>query len=330
MQRVEVAGAGVVLADWAALARDPALAARFEHLVIVDPAPFVYLEELCGGGAGYLHRVDGPREAEFALRVHCDDWPSRASLAALPGPCANGAGRGLLAGDLARAVLCGEAQPSARHPSRRPSARVLAELGLVRWEPADAARALRVVSSEGTDLERSAAFVAYRDRYEEEAIPEASEDRHRAEHLDPNGGASGPRRPARAHEGGRRRPRAGGADQRGHRNLTATRRALLGDLFAVIGEHSANGGDGGLDRSAIEHAFSFSCERHADQQRKSGEDFITHPVEVAKICAGLRLDTETLCAALLHDTVEDTSASLEEVESCSATRWPGSSTASPS
>jgi len=97
------------------------------------------------------------------------------------------------------------------------------------------------------------------------------------------------------------------------RSLTANERALLGDLFAVIGEHSANGGDGGLDRSAIEHAFSFSCQRHADQQRKSGEDFITHPVEVAKICAGLRLDTETLCAALLHDTVEDTSASLEEV-----------------
>jgi GTP diphosphokinase / guanosine-3',5'-bis(diphosphate) 3'-diphosphatase len=45
----------------------------------------------------------------------------------------------------------------------------------------------------------------------------------------------------------------------------------------------------------------------------SGEDYITHPVGVAKICAGMRLDTETLCAALLHDTVEDTSASLEEV-----------------
>ena len=52
---------------------------------------------------------------------------------------------------------------------------------------------------------------------------------------------------------------------------------------------------------------------HADQRRRSGEDFIIHPVGVAKICAGMRLDTETLCAALLHDTVEDTSASLEEV-----------------
>ena len=96
------------------------------------------------------------------------------------------------------------------------------------------------------------------------------------------------------------------------KNLDAEERALLGDLFAVIGEHTANGHEE-IDRDAIERAFAFACERHADQKRKSGEDFITHPVEVAKICAGLRLDTETLCAALLHDTVEDTSASLDEV-----------------
>ena len=57
----------------------------------------------------------------------------------------------------------------------------------------------------------------------------------------------------------------------------------------------------------------FACEHHAAQRRKSGEDFIVHPVGVARICAGMRLDTETLCAALLHDTVEDTSASIEEV-----------------
>src|SRR6266481_5117070 len=60
-------------------------------------------------------------------------------------------------------------------------------------------------------------------------------------------------------------------------------------------------------------AFVFACEHHAAQRRKSGEDFIVHPVGVARICASMRLDTETLCAALLHDTVEDTSASIEEV-----------------
>jgi GTP pyrophosphokinase len=81
----------------------------------------------------------------------------------------------------------------------------------------------------------------------------------------------------------------------------------------VIAEHSVDGARD-VDAVEVERAFTFACQRHADQQRRTGEDFITHPVEVAKICAGLRLDTETLCAALLHDTVEDTSASLDQVE----------------
>src|SRR4029434_2496358 len=68
-----------------------------------------------------------------------------------------------------------------------------------------------------------------------------------------------------------------------------------------------------VERNRVGEAFLFACERHADQRRQSGEDFIVHPVGVAKICAGMRLDTSTLCAALLHDTVEDTSASLPEV-----------------
>ncbi|HYY06371.1 MAG TPA: bifunctional (p)ppGpp synthetase/guanosine-3',5'-bis(diphosphate) 3'-pyrophosphohydrolase, partial [Candidatus Limnocylindria bacterium] len=80
----------------------------------------------------------------------------------------------------------------------------------------------------------------------------------------------------------------------------------------MVSEHS-DGARLQVDEETVERAFAFACERHRDQQRRSGEDFITHPVEVAKICAGLRLDTETLGAALLHDTVEDTSASLAEV-----------------
>ncbi|MCO5326948.1 MAG: bifunctional (p)ppGpp synthetase/guanosine-3',5'-bis(diphosphate) 3'-pyrophosphohydrolase [Solirubrobacterales bacterium] len=78
-----------------------------------------------------------------------------------------------------------------------------------------------------------------------------------------------------------------------------------------MAEHEGEGTT--VDRREVERAFAFACERHADQRRRSGEEFVSHPVEVAKICAGLRLDTETLCAALLHDTVEDTSASLEDV-----------------
>ncbi|HZG50157.1 MAG TPA: bifunctional (p)ppGpp synthetase/guanosine-3',5'-bis(diphosphate) 3'-pyrophosphohydrolase, partial [Thermoleophilaceae bacterium] len=94
--------------------------------------------------------------------------------------------------------------------------------------------------------------------------------------------------------------------------LTDAERVLLGDLFAVVEEHADEAAEE-IDRKLVERAFEFSCERHADQRRASGEDFIVHPIGVAKICAGMRLDTATLCAALLHDTVEDTSASLDEV-----------------
>jgi guanosine-3',5'-bis(diphosphate) 3'-pyrophosphohydrolase len=96
------------------------------------------------------------------------------------------------------------------------------------------------------------------------------------------------------------------------KDLTESEQRLLGDLFAIVEEHAH---DAALivDKARVRDAFLFACEHHADQRRKSGEDFITHPVGVAKICAGMRLDTETLVAALLHDTVEDTTASLDEV-----------------
>jgi GTP pyrophosphokinase len=94
--------------------------------------------------------------------------------------------------------------------------------------------------------------------------------------------------------------------------LNEFERRLLGDLFAIVSEHAADT-TVQIDRTRVEEAFVFACEHHAAQRRKSGEDFIVHPVGVARICAGMRLDTETLCAALLHDTVEDTSASIDEV-----------------
>lgn len=68
------------------------------------------------------------------------------------------------------------------------------------------------------------------------------------------------------------------------------------------------------DQATLRKAFDFAGKAHADQERKSGEPFIAHPVEVALILADLRMDVETVCAALLHDTVEDSDVSLEEVE----------------
>ncbi|HLB21899.1 MAG TPA: bifunctional (p)ppGpp synthetase/guanosine-3',5'-bis(diphosphate) 3'-pyrophosphohydrolase [Solirubrobacteraceae bacterium] len=95
-------------------------------------------------------------------------------------------------------------------------------------------------------------------------------------------------------------------------DLSEPERRLLADLFAIVSEHAADSAVE-IDRTRVQDAFVFACEHHAAQRRKSGEDFIVHPVGVARICAGMRLDTETLCAALLHDTVEDTSASIAEV-----------------
>lgn len=71
-----------------------------------------------------------------------------------------------------------------------------------------------------------------------------------------------------------------------------------------------------LDRdelALLEKAFRFAEEMHAGQKRKSGEAFVIHPVEVAIILADLHMDVETLIAALLHDTVEDTVATKQQV-----------------
>ncbi len=126
-------------------------------------------------------------------------------------------------------------------------------------------------------------------------------------------GAAGDLPPdAHVRVGVRERPSAAAVAADVSLDLLPHEQELLADLFAVISEHSDDA-IRPVDLERVGQAFAFACERHADQRRKSGEQFITHPVGVAKICAGMRLDTETICAALLHDTVEDTSASLDDV-----------------
>ena len=68
------------------------------------------------------------------------------------------------------------------------------------------------------------------------------------------------------------------------------------------------------EEAKLEKAFRFAANAHEGACRKSGEPFIAHPVEVAIILADLRMDVETLCAALLHDTVEDTDVTSQLVE----------------
>jgi GTP diphosphokinase / guanosine-3',5'-bis(diphosphate) 3'-diphosphatase len=69
------------------------------------------------------------------------------------------------------------------------------------------------------------------------------------------------------------------------------------------------------DEDLINRAYVFSMKAHGHQQRASGDPYFTHPLEVAGILARLKLDTATIATALLHDTVEDTLATLEEIES---------------
>ncbi len=68
------------------------------------------------------------------------------------------------------------------------------------------------------------------------------------------------------------------------------------------------------EEDLLEKAFKYARTAHKGVKRKNGEPFISHPVEVALILADLRMDVETLCAALLHDTIEDTSVTFEDIE----------------
>ena len=63
----------------------------------------------------------------------------------------------------------------------------------------------------------------------------------------------------------------------------------------------------------IVEAYLLAAESHKEQRRKSGEPYITHPVAAAQILADLRLEASTIKAALLHDVVEDTKTTLEEI-----------------
>ena len=68
------------------------------------------------------------------------------------------------------------------------------------------------------------------------------------------------------------------------------------------------------DISMIEKAYHIADEAHKDQRRKSGEPYIIHPLCVAIILADLEMDKETIAAGILHDVVEDTIMSLDELK----------------
>lgn len=71
--------------------------------------------------------------------------------------------------------------------------------------------------------------------------------------------------------------------------------------------------DPGVDEDAINRAYVYAMQRHGAQRRASGDPYFSHPLEVASLLADMRLDSGSIVTALLHDTVEDTDATLPEI-----------------
>ncbi len=72
--------------------------------------------------------------------------------------------------------------------------------------------------------------------------------------------------------------------------------------------------DPGADEAALDRAYVYSMKAHGAQLRASGDPYFSHPVEVAGLLAGMKLDTASIITGLLHDTVEDTVATLDDIE----------------
>ena len=89
----------------------------------------------------------------------------------------------------------------------------------------------------------------------------------------------------------------------------ATPIASADDLVSRVLSYHPN-----ADADLIRRAYAFSRDHHAGQTRYSGAPYYAHTVEVAMILAELRLDVSSICTGLLHDTVEDTEATLEDLE----------------
>lgn len=84
---------------------------------------------------------------------------------------------------------------------------------------------------------------------------------------------------------------------------------LYQELIKTIRDHQP-----GADVSLVEKAYRVARAAHGDQLRKSGEPYISHPIQVAIILAEMEMDLETITAAMLHDVVEDTGMTLEELQ----------------
>jgi len=71
--------------------------------------------------------------------------------------------------------------------------------------------------------------------------------------------------------------------------------------------------DAGVDEAALNSAYVFAMVKHGSQTRDSGDPYFSHPVEAAGILADMKLDSQSIITGLLHDTVEDTNTTLDEI-----------------
>ena len=69
-----------------------------------------------------------------------------------------------------------------------------------------------------------------------------------------------------------------------------------------------------LDEATLNRAYVFSMKAHGSQVRASGDPYFSHPLEVAGILTKMKLDSDTIVTALLHDVVEDTVSTIDEIE----------------
>src|SRR5215468_2695957 len=72
--------------------------------------------------------------------------------------------------------------------------------------------------------------------------------------------------------------------------------------------------DPNADENLINRAYVYATSKHGSQKRHSGDPYFAHPIEVAGILTEYKLDTATIVAGLLHDTIEDTDATTAEIE----------------
>jgi single-stranded-DNA-specific exonuclease len=165
--RAGMARDGLRIVDYGDLERDPEMAVGYEHVVLVDPPSSAALERLTAlsSRAGeYQHRVWGEAEWRFALTVLGEQLVQRPALIAAFRDLREAGEAG--GEDLREALRGGGPRPRGPEAAAR-CIRVLAELGLLRGEPSSGDGTVGVVSSEGTDLQRSASFRAYSARHEE-------------------------------------------------------------------------------------------------------------------------------------------------------------------